>query len=157
MRASSLLLSGTFPEGSYFLCLFLEPDDMIVTKFRKQPKIKIKYNPYFKIHLDSSTPLEGTSLLRGQQQKQQQGGPPCHGGGVSSPHRQTDPSHQPVGWNDATPGEGWGQACGRGAQIRGSIFLASCFCLQLERKDASGKYLRDQPQWMGPSLARCYF
>lgn len=45
----------SLPEGSCFLSLILEQEDAVVTKFRKQPKIKIKYNPYFKIHLDSST------------------------------------------------------------------------------------------------------
>ena len=41
------------------------------------------------------------------------------------------------GWDAETPGEGWGQVWGGGAHIQGSIFWASCFCQQLERKDAS--------------------
>lgn len=43
------------PEGSCFLSLVLEQEEATVTKFRKQPKIKIKCNPYLKIHFDSST------------------------------------------------------------------------------------------------------
>ena len=54
-----------------------------MTKFRKQPKIKIKYNLYFKIHFDSSTHFEEclfrAPCLRDQEQKQQQGRLHSHG------------------------------------------------------------------------------
>ena len=57
------------------------------------------------------------------------------GGGKGALRTKDRPTISTTGWDDETPGEGQGQAWGRGVQIQGSIFLASCFCQQLERKD----------------------
>ena len=151
MRAFFPLLSGAFPEDGCFLSPFLEQEDMIVTKFRKQPKIKTKFNPYFKIHFDSSTLLKGMSLLREQQQKQQRGRLPCQGlrggwgeasgGGVVFSPKTLGPGTPTNGWDDKTfkgraaPGVGQRRPNSR------EHLLASCFCQQLERKDASGSHL----------------
>lgn len=126
-----------------------------MTKFRKQPKIKIKYNPYFKIHFDSSTLLKGMSLPSTWVISSKAA--VCQGVEAVGPRLSPQTDRQTCHTGNCRDEGALGQA---GRQGRGSILSASLLPTAAE-EGCSWKPPGDQPRWRPPqhqaacSISRC--